>query len=75
MSWIRVKNVSKTFDRTPIFREINFKLSQGDKVGLIGPNGAGKTTLLQLILGRDDPDTGAVDVTDGTTIGYFSQFS
>lgn len=58
-----------------IFRDINFKLSPRDKVGLVGKNGAGKTTLLKLILGQEEPDAGTVDITQDVGIGYFSQFS
>lgn len=75
MSWIRLKSISKSYDRTAIFRDINFKLTAGDKVGLVGKNGAGKTTLINLILGREDPDDGTVDITQDISIGYFSQFS
>ncbi|MFT7648397.1 MAG: ATPase subunit of ABC transporter with duplicated ATPase domains [Candidatus Poriferisodalaceae bacterium] len=75
MSWIRLKNISKSYERASIFREIHFKLASGDKVGLVGQNGVGKTTLIKLILGQEDPDEGTVGITDGVTIGYFSQFS
>jgi len=75
LSWIRLKNISKSYDRAAIFREIHFKLTSGDKVGLVGQNGVGKTTLIKLILGEEDPDDGTVDITDGVKIGYFSQFS
>ena len=75
MSWIRLKNISKSYGRTTIFREIHFKLGPDDKVGLVGRNGAGKTTLIKLILGEEAPDEGTVDISDGVAIGYFSQFS
>jgi ATP-binding cassette subfamily F protein 3 len=75
MSLIRLKNVSKRYDSNPVLREVHFRLSAGDKVGLIGRNGSGKTTLLRLILNREQPTEGVVEVDDGVTIGYFSQFS
>jgi ATPase subunit of ABC transporter with duplicated ATPase domains len=75
LSWIRIKNISKSYERATIFRDIHFKLTSGDKVGLVGQNGVGKTTLIKLILGEEEPDEGRVDVTDGVKIGYFSQFS
>ena len=56
-------------------REAFLKLKAGDRIGLIGKNGTGKTTFLELMLGRLEPTGGTVDVTLGTTIGYFSQFS
>ncbi|MGH3489794.1 MAG: ABC-F family ATP-binding cassette domain-containing protein [Actinopolymorphaceae bacterium] len=75
MSEIRLSEVSKRFDGRQVLRDIHLRLGEGDKLGLIGRNGVGKTTLLNLILGREEPDTGTVDVTEGVTLGYFSQFS
>ena len=75
MSVIRLNNVSKFYDDRPVLREVFFRLSAGERVGLIGRNGAGKTTLLRLILGQEEPDEGTVEVDEGTRIGYFSQFS
>ncbi|WP_020579925.1 ABC-F family ATP-binding cassette domain-containing protein [Actinopolymorpha alba] len=75
MSWIRLVDISKRFDGHQILRNVHFRVGEGDKVGLIGPNGAGKTTVLNLILVRESPDSGTVDITEGISIGYFSQFS
>ncbi len=75
MSWIRLNDVAKGYDQKVMLREVFFRLADGDRVGLIGRNGTGKTTLLQLLLGRETPDSGTVDVTEGARIGYFSQFS
>lgn len=75
MSLVRLTNVEKRYDDRLVLREVHLRLRQGDKIGLIGANGTGKTTLLELILGRQSPDSGTIDVTDGVTIGYFSQFS
>lgn len=75
MSFVRLAGIDKRFDNRPVLREVFLRLAAGDKVGLIGKNGAGKTTLLNLILGREQPDAGTVDITQGVTIGYFSQFS
>ena len=75
MSWIRLKNITMSYDSALIFREIDFKLSKGDRVALIGANGTGKTTLLKLILDQEQPDSGLVDITDDVRMGYFSQFS
>ena len=75
MSSIRIHNVHKSYDGAPVLREVFFRLSEGERVGLIGKNGAGKTTLLKLILGLEEPDDGTVEIDDGVRIGYFSQFS
>ncbi len=75
MSLIRLQNVSKSYEDTLVLRDVFFRLSQGDRVGLIGRNGTGKTTILRLILGQEEPSAGTVDVNDDLSIGYFSQFS
>jgi ATP-binding cassette subfamily F protein 3 len=75
MSIIRLSNVSKSYEDKPVLREVFFRLSTGDRLGLIGKNGAGKTTLLRLILNQEEPDEGQVEVDAGIRIGYFSQFS
>ncbi len=75
MSWIRLKNLTMSYESRLVFRQIDFKLSKGDRVAVIGANGTGKTTLLKLILDQEQPDSGQVDITDNVRIGYFSQFS
>ena len=77
MSLIRLKNVTKKFDDPSrlVLKDVFFRVAAGERVGLIGKNGTGKTTLLKLILGRDEPTEGTVELTAGVKIGYFSQFS
>ena len=75
MSLIRFQNVHKSYEGKPVLREIFFRLSMGERLGLIGKNGSGKTTILRLILDQEIPDEGTVDVNIGLQIGYFSQFS
>jgi len=75
MSLVRLYNVFKRFDSKPVLREVFFRLSKGERVGLIGKNGVGKTTVLKLILGQEEPTEGTVEVDEGVKIGYFSQFS
>ena len=77
MSLVRLKNVTRKYDQPLrlVLKDVFFRIAAGERVGLIGKNGTGKTTLLKLILGRDEPTEGAVELTDGVKIGYFSQFS
>ncbi|MFC4099409.1 ABC-F family ATP-binding cassette domain-containing protein [Paenibacillus xanthanilyticus] len=75
MSVIRLENVTKKYEESLIFRNIYFRLSQGERVGLIGRNGAGKSTVFRLILGKEEPTSGNVEVDPQVKIGYFSQFS
>ena len=75
MSLVRLHNVTKRYEDNLVLREVYFRLSQGERVGLIGKNGTGKTTVLKLILGQEQPTQGTVEVDEGVRIGYFSQFS
>ena len=75
MSLIRLRQLTKRYDERLVLREVFFRIQEGERVGLVGRNGSGKTTILRLILGRDEPTEGAVEIAQGTRIGYFSQFS
>ncbi|MFC4776022.1 ABC-F family ATP-binding cassette domain-containing protein [Paenibacillus sp. GCM10023252] len=75
MSIIRLENVTKKYEEAMIFREIYFRVSQGERIGLIGRNGAGKSTVLGLIMGKEEPTSGKVELDPKVKIGYFSQFS
>jgi ATPase subunit of ABC transporter with duplicated ATPase domains len=75
MSFLRLHDVSKSYDRTWILRSVFFRLSEGDRVGLVGRNGTGKTTLLRLIMGTEEPTEGEVQIEEGVRLGYVSQFS
>jgi ATP-binding cassette subfamily F protein uup len=67
--------LSKSFGADPLFRDISFVVSEGDRIGLIGPNGSGKSTLLQILAGRIEPDTGEVALRKRTRLAYVAQDS
>ena len=56
-----------------LFRNINFTLQSGMRVGLVGPNGSGKTTLLRLLRGEILPSDGKIQKADSLRIVYFDQ--
>lgn len=43
-------------------RDINFKVDQGDVVGIVGKNGAGKSTLLKILSRVTSPTTGDIKI-------------
>lgn len=75
MSVIRMENVTKKYEDTLIFRDIYFRVSKGERIGLIGRNGAGKSTVFKLIMGKEQPTAGKVEVDPQVKMSYFSQFS
>ncbi|NJL78201.1 MAG: ABC-F family ATP-binding cassette domain-containing protein [Richelia sp. RM2_1_2] len=72
---IEVNNISKSFDNRILFKDFTYEFSPEDRVGIIGENGAGKSTLINIITGREQPDTGEVDIGTTVYIGYFDQHS
>ena len=72
---LNAQQVSKTYGSAPLFENISFAVSEGDRIGLIGPNGAGKSTLLQILGGRVPPDSGEVSVRKRTRFAYVAQHS
>jgi len=55
---INAQGITKSFGGNPLFRDISFTVSEGDRIGLIGPNGSGKSTLLRILTGSVSPDGG-----------------
>ena len=60
---LNAQGLSKRFGAVPLFEEISFPVSDGDRIGLIGPNGAGKSTLLAVLAGEQEADAGDVATT------------
>lgn len=61
MSYARLEGVSKSFAGEPVLRNADFRVEEGEKIGLIGRNGTGKSTLFRLILGDLEPDSGTIE--------------
>ncbi len=59
---LTLENVSKSFDRNAVVRDVSFKLRAGERIALLGHNGAGKTTLFKMALGFLQPDRGDIAV-------------
>ena len=72
---INVQKISKAFGTNPLFQNISFTVSEGDRIGLIGPNGSGKSTLLRVLAGDVDPDDGNVAVRKRLRLTYVEQDS
>jgi ABC transport system ATP-binding/permease protein len=56
-----------------LFKDLDFAVTAGTRVGLVGPNGSGKTTLLRLMRGEMEPTSGAVKRADPLKMVYFDQ--
>ena len=70
---ISINNLTVAYGGFTLLNEINFHISESDKIGLVGKNGAGKSTILKLICGIQSPTSGKVAVPGGIRIGYLPQ--
>ncbi len=73
MSILHVKGLTHGFGDRTLFNQIEFRLLDGEHVGLVGLNGSGKSTLLKLLIGEFVPDEGVIDRHPGIEIGYLEQ--
>ena len=72
---INVQKISKAFAAQPLFQNVSFTVSEGDRIGLIGPNGSGKSTLLRILAGTETPDSGDVAKRKRLRLSYVEQDS
>src|ERR1035438_8351525 len=72
---LNAQGLSKRFGAVPLFQDISFPVSDGDRIGLIGPNGAGKSTLLAVLAGEQEVDSGEVATRKRARIAYVLQES
>jgi len=59
---IEIKDVSKSFSKKPVLKNITLTAPAGEILCLLGPSGAGKTTLIRLITGGIAPDRGEIKI-------------
>lgn len=57
---IDAKHVTKRFGERTIIKDLTFRVTKGDRIGIVGSNGAGKSTLLKMLTGELQPDEGTV---------------
>jgi ATP-binding cassette, subfamily F, member 3 len=70
---LTISQVTKSFGADILFEEISLQVNRGDRLGLIGANGSGKSTLFSLILGRDEPDQGTIQLQKNARMGFLPQ--
>lgn len=73
MAILTVENLGHSFGDRTLFKEVSFRLVEGDHIGLVGANGVGKSTLMSIITGQAIHDEGKVEWLPGTHYGYLDQ--
>lgn len=69
---LTVEHAGKKYGEKRIFRDANFIITKGEKIGLVGRNGEGKSTMMKMISGRVDFE-GTVSQGHSVLMGYFEQ--
>ena len=72
MGTISLKSLS-IIATTPLFKDLDLTIADGDRVGLIAGNGNGKSSLLRVIAGLSEPSLGEVTLSRGLRVGYVEQ--
>ena len=57
---LEINNISFSYDRIPILKNISFNLENGKNIAIIGESGCGKSTLLKLIYGMYNLNEGEI---------------
>ena len=64
---IELRNISYTYKKQNVFRNLSLSVERGEKVGILGESGSGKSTLLKIIAGLYKPTEGTVIVDNAST--------
>ena len=74
MPILSLQNISFSYDKTPVLRDISYDLEKGKMYCIIGKSGAGKTTLLSLLSGLAKPTSGDI-IYDGKSISKIDKYT
>lgn len=69
MPFLELTNVCKSYGDTPVLRDVNLSLVEGEFVAIVGYSGQGKTTLMSLIAGLAKPDSGSITLAGSPVTG------
>ncbi|WP_448654151.1 energy-dependent translational throttle protein EttA [Pseudomonas fluorescens] len=70
---IEFKNVTKGYGDRVLIDNLSFSMPKGAIVGVIGGNGAGKSTLFRMLMGKETPDSGTIEVGETVQLACVDQ--
>lgn len=74
MSVLSLQNISFSYGKTPVLRDVSFEFEKGKIYCIVGKSGAGKTTLLSLLSGLASPTTGEI-IYDGKNVAKIDKYT
>ncbi|HNQ13180.1 MAG TPA: metal ABC transporter ATP-binding protein [Bacteroidia bacterium] len=66
MAAIEAHNLTATYTGKPVLWDIDFKIPEGQLIGILGPNGSGKSTLMKSIMNLIEPVSGHIKIFDSS---------
>ena len=73
MHYVSTENLSKSYGIKPLFENISFHISEGDKIALVAKNGSGKSTLLKIMAAKEFTDKGKLWMNKDVDVAFFEQ--
>lgn len=70
---LELKKVYKQFGEKTILKGFDYTFKKGERIGIIGKNGVGKSTFVNLLLGKEQADSGKINIGETIVFGDFSQ--
>jgi ATP-binding cassette subfamily F protein 3 len=70
---LQCSKISKYYSGDPLFEDVTFALSSGERLGLVGRNGCGKSTIFRLVTGEETPDEGTISIPKNYRVGHLEQ--
>lgn len=70
---VSVSKLSKTIGEKKLFSNLDFSISEGEKLAIVGINGSGKSTLLRALLGKEETDSGQIIKNNNLKISILDQ--
>ncbi len=70
---IDAKGLTKAYDGRILFENLDVSIPKNAIVGIIGPNGVGKSTFFRILMGKEQPDAGEVEIGNTVEVAYVDQ--
>ena len=70
---VKTEGLAIGYPGNVLHRGLDIRIARGDKIALVGPNGAGKTTLVKMLIGKETPDSGIIEIGETVQLAYVDQ--